>query len=40
MKHLGIDVHLRSSEVCELSERGKVLDRSRIPTTESGEEIR
>jgi len=36
MKHLGIDVHLRSSEVCELSERGKVLDRSRIPTTESG----
>jgi len=36
MKHLGIDVHLRSTEVCELSEKGKVLERCRIPTTESG----
>ena len=36
MKHLGIDVHLKSTEICELSEKGKVLGRARIPTTESG----
>ena len=36
MKHLGIDVHLKSTEICELSAKGKVLDRSRVPTTESG----
>ena len=36
MKHVGIDVHLKSSEVCALSVKGKVVDRARIPTTETG----
>jgi hypothetical protein len=36
MKHLGIDVHLKSTEVCELSEKGRVLKRARIATTEAG----
>jgi hypothetical protein len=36
MKHLGIDVHLKSTEICELCEKGEVLGRDRIPTTESG----
>lgn len=36
MKHLGIDVHLKSTEICELSECGEVDRRDRIPTTESG----
>jgi len=36
VRHLGIDVHLKSTEICELSEKGKILDRSRIPTTELG----
>jgi len=28
--------HLRSTEICELSEKGKVLERTQVPTTESG----
>ena len=33
MKHLGIDVHLKSTEICGLSEEGEVLRRDRISTT-------
>jgi len=33
MKHLGIDVHQKYSEVCELSEAGNVVLRRQIPTT-------
>jgi hypothetical protein len=36
MKHLGIDVHLKSTEICELSEKGKVLRRDRVATTQGG----
>ena len=36
MKHLGIDVHLKSTEICELSENGKVLRRDRVATTQGG----
>ena len=35
MKHLGIDVHLKSMEICELSEAGNVVRRDRIATTET-----
>lgn len=36
MRHVGIDVHQKYSEICEISEEGKVLHRAQIPTTESG----
>jgi len=36
MKHLGIDVHQKTTEICELSAGGKVLGRSQVATTESG----
>ena len=35
MKHVGIDLHMKYSEICELSESGKVLTQCRIPTTEA-----
>ena len=34
MEHCGIDLHLKSSEVCVLDEAGAVSERARIPTTE------
>lgn len=34
MEHCGIDLHLKSSEVCVLDGAGKVSETSRIPTTE------
>ena len=36
MKYVGIDLHQKYSEICELSEEGKVLCRRQIPTTETG----
>ena len=36
MHHIGIDVHLKYSQVCELSARGKILNEEKIPTTEAG----
>lgn len=36
MKHVGIDLHLKYSEICELSDDGKVLCRRGVPTTEAG----
>ena len=36
MEHCGIDLHLKSSEVCVLDEAGRVSERSRIPTSEVG----
>lgn len=36
MNHVGIDVHLKYSQVCELSARGKVLTEDQISTTETG----
>ncbi len=36
MKHLGIDVHLKATEICELCEKGEVVRRDRIPTTATG----
>ncbi len=35
MKHCGIDLHLKSSEVCVVDEAGVGVERSRIPTTEA-----
>ena len=35
MEHCGIDLHLKSSEVCVLDEAGSVSERSRIPTSEA-----
>ncbi len=35
MIHVGIDVHQKSSQVCELSEEGVILETSQIPSTES-----
>lgn len=34
MEHCGIDLHMKSSEVCVLDEAGSVSETSRIPTTE------
>lgn len=34
MEHCGIDLHLKSSEVCVLDEAGAVTERAHIPTTE------
>jgi hypothetical protein len=34
VEHCGIDLHLKSSDVCVLGEGGRVSERSRIPTTE------
>ncbi len=34
MEHCGIDLHLKSSEVCVVDERGEAGERARIPTTE------
>jgi transposase len=36
MRHCGIDVHARVSELCELSPRGKVIRRERMATTRAG----
>ena len=35
MKHVGIDVHQKYSEICWLSEAGEVKQRRRVPTTEA-----
>ena len=35
MRHFGIDVHLRASEICEVDGRGGVVGRDRISTTEA-----
>lgn len=35
MKHVGIDLHLKYSEICCLSEKGTVIGRRRLPTTEA-----
>ncbi len=35
MIHVGIDVHQKSSQVCELSEEGVILETSQIPSTET-----
>jgi len=34
VEHCGIDLHLKSSEVCVLDEAGRVSERAHIPTTE------
>jgi hypothetical protein len=34
VEHCGIDLHLKSSEVCVVDEAGVVSERARIPTTE------
>ena len=36
MKYLGIDVHLKSTEVCELCDQGEVVRRDRVATTATG----
>ena len=36
MEHCGIDLHLKSSEVCVLDEAGELVETARIPTTEVG----
>ena len=36
MRHCGIDVHARTSELCEVSARGKVIRRERMATTQAG----
>ncbi len=36
MRHCGIDVHARASELCELSAGGKVIRRERMATTKAG----
>ena len=36
MEHCGIDLHLKSSEVCVLDEAGELVETARIPTTEAG----
>ena len=36
MRHCGIDVHARVSELCELSTAGKVIRRERMATTQAG----
>jgi transposase len=36
MRHCGIDVHARVSELCELSASGRVLRRERMATTQAG----
>ena len=36
MEYLGIDVHSKYSEVCGISDEGKITVRSRTPTTETG----
>lgn len=35
MDHIGIDVHLKYSEICVLCEEGNVLERQRVSTTET-----
>ncbi len=35
MIHVGIDVHQKSSQICQLSEEGVILETSSIPSTES-----
>lgn len=35
MDHVGIDVHVKYSEICILSEEGEVLERRQVPTTEA-----
>ena len=34
MEHCGIDLHLKSSEVCVVDEAGEAMERAQIPTTE------
>src|ERR1700680_3916104 len=36
MRHFGIDVHARKSELCEVSTQGKVMGREQIATTQAG----
>jgi transposase len=36
VRHCGIDVHLKASELCELSSRGKVVRRERFSSTREG----
>ena len=36
MRHCGIDVHARTSELCEVSASGKVIRRWRMASTEAG----
>jgi len=36
MIHVGIDVHVKYSQICEISARGRLLSEDRIPTTEAG----
>ena len=36
MRHCGIDVHAKTSELCELSEKGRVLRRRSFSTTQAG----
>ena len=36
MRHCGIDVHARVSELCELSASGRVIRRERMATTQAG----
>lgn len=36
MRHLGIDVHAKTSELCEVSASGKVVRRERMATTRAG----
>ena len=35
MEHCGIDLHLKSSEICVVDETGDASERARIPTTEA-----
>jgi transposase len=36
VKHCGIDVHAKTSELCEVSASGRVVRRERLATTEAG----
>jgi transposase len=36
VRHCGIDVHARTSELCEVSAGGKVIRRERLATTRAG----
>ena len=36
MRHCGIDIHARTSELCEISRQGKVIRQERFSTTQAG----
>ena len=36
MRHCGVDVHLKTSDLCLLSSAGKVLGRERFASTQAG----